>query len=213
MNVFTAKQPIILGRETENKVTTIQFPVAKWIENYGAGGTFHLFHKRFKDAEAYPVPTTCDGTNVYWTPTETDLAIMGRGEAQLDYCFGIHGQTGFRKACSEIFETRVERSIEAGEETPEPYQPWVSQIEGYADRAEAASASATGSAATATAQASAASDHAEDAEEFKNEAAAIMGLATFQINADTGELVVTYPTPYAGATFAINNGYLEVTTA
>lgn len=212
MNVFTASSPIILGRETENRVCTIKFPIAKWIAAYGAGGSFHLLNKRPTDDEAYPVVITSDGEYVYWQPTATDLAFKGRGEAQLDYVFGTFGQDGYRKACSEVFETMVQRSIEAGDEVPEPYEPWVSQIEGYADRAEEAEGAAQGFSLTSKVYSEASQSYCDDAEDFKNQAAAIMNLATFNINADTGELIITYPTPYSGATFSINsNGYLEVT--
>lgn len=59
----------------------------------------------------------------------------------------------------------------------------------------------------------AAESYAEQASIQADYAAGIMGLAVFNINTDTGELIITYPTPYYGAIFAINNsGMLEVTT-
>lgn len=46
MNIFASeKKTLVLGRQGEKMVTTISFPVARWISEYGPG-TFALFHQR-----------------------------------------------------------------------------------------------------------------------------------------------------------------------
>lgn len=131
LNIFTASKEIVLGRQAENEVTTIQFPVARWVEEYG-NGEFHLWHRRSQDSTAYPVIVAREGDYVFWVVNSTDLQFSGRGEAQLDLVIGE------KVVKSEIFKTIVSRSLNADGEMPDPYEPWVTRVEEYAEKAERA---------------------------------------------------------------------------
>lgn len=113
---------IPLGRQGENKVVTIQFPIAKWLREYGAGGTWVLTNMRPTDTDAYPCAVTSDDNYVYWTLTDADVQYKGNGYAQLTYV--KNGAV----AKSEIFDTYIGKSLEATAEPPEPWKPWVDNI-------------------------------------------------------------------------------------
>lgn len=209
MNVFTASQSkvIIVGRQYENDVTTIQFPIKKWREAFGDNGNFFLSIMRCKDSSPYDVAIDVTEDYVLWTPTETDTLFKGYGEAQLTY--RIDGKV----AKSEVFQIYTDRSLPQTEDAPPEWKGFVDRVEEAAgialDSAERAE-EAKGSAETAR---EAAEESAEEARTQAEYAKGIMGLAVFHVDMETGNLIVTYPTPYFGATFAINeDGYLEVHT-
>ena len=131
MNVFTANQTkiIIIGRQYENDVTTIQFPIKKWREAFGNNGNFFLSVMRAKDSAPYEVDIEVTDDYVLWTPTEADTQYKGYGEAQLTY--RINGKV----AKSEVFQIYTDRSL------PNPTDP-PAEWEGYVDRVEAAGAKA-----------------------------------------------------------------------
>lgn len=124
MNIFTAceSKTIILGRQGENEVVTIQFPINKWLREFGAGGTWLLTNMRPTDTDAYPCVVTSDDNYVYWTLTDADVQFKGNGYAQLTYT-----KDG-AIAKSEIFDTYVGKSLNASADPPEPWRSWVDNI-------------------------------------------------------------------------------------
>ena len=210
MNVFTANQAkvIIIGRQYENDVTTIQFPIKKWRETFGSDGSLFLSVMRCKDRAPYEVVIEETEDYVLWTPTAADTKYKGYGEAQLTY--RIDGKV----AKTEIFQIFTDRSLPQTDETPPEWEGFVERVEAAALSAFDSSESAEQSKNSAQIAQEAAEDAAEEARAQADYAAGIMGLAVFEINMEDGELYITYPTPYYGATFAINeDGVLEVTTA
>ncbi len=117
----TCGKPLSLGRAGENYVTQILFEKSAWVMEYGAG-SFQLIHRRPGDGEALPVAVTAEGGTVTWTVTAADTAYEGSGEAQLLYL--VNGK--IKK--SEVWQTRILRSLSSGETPPEPYEGWVEQV-------------------------------------------------------------------------------------
>lgn len=116
---------VILGRQGENEVTTIKFPIADWIELFGDSGVFSLLNIRPTETadSAYPCVVTHNDEFVYWEIKEADLVNKGLGKCELIYTIGE------KVAKSAIFSTNVLESIESGSETPpEPYQDWVDLV-------------------------------------------------------------------------------------
>ena len=124
MNVITASctGPVLLGRQGENGVTTVRFPVRGWPGGEEGERQFSLLHQRSQDDAAYPCQITADGTYVYWTVTSADTQYDGRGQAELRCAVGDS------LAKSEIFSTVVAPSLDADTEAPEPWQSWVDGV-------------------------------------------------------------------------------------
>lgn len=125
----TTGKEIRLGRSGESHARCVLFDVSEWQRVYGEGSV-HLIHQRNGDACPYPCQITVDGGYVSWVVTSADVAVAGRGRAELQYRVG--------DACvkSEIYATTTMRSMsEAGETPPEPEAGWVSQVLGAADDA------------------------------------------------------------------------------
>lgn len=202
------KMSIPIGRQGENGVTQIVFQTDKWLEDF-PGGTVMLIARRQIDAEPYPVQLDVVGASATWTVNNADTAVHGKGECELRWI-----QDG-RILKSQIFDTYCARSLGAeSAEPPEPWEGWVDQVLNAAERAGVSAEEAQISTRLASVYAEDAEQSAQSAEAMRNEAAGIMGLATFYIDTATGLLYITHPIPYYGATFAINNeGYLEVTAA
>ena len=125
----TPGKEIRLGRSGESHARCVLFDVSEWQRVYGEGSV-HLIHQRNGDACPYPCQITVDGGYVSWVVTSADVAVAGRGRAELQYRVG--------DACvkSEIYATTTMRSMsDAGEAPPEPEAGWVSQVLGAADDA------------------------------------------------------------------------------
>lgn len=134
MNVFTANQTkiIIIGRQYENDVTTIQFPIKKWREAFGNNGNFFLSVMRAKDSATYEVDIEVTDDYVLWTPTEADTQYKGYGEAQLTY--RINGKV----AKSEVFQIYTDRSLPNPVDPPAEWEGFVDRVENAAAKAESA---------------------------------------------------------------------------
>ena len=134
MNVFTANQTkiIIIGRQYENDVTTIQFPIKKWRDTYGGSGNFFLAVMRAKDSAPYEVNIEVTDDYVLWTPTEADTEYKGYGEAQLTY--RINGKV----AKSEVFQIYTDRSLPNPVDPPAEWEGFVDRVENAAAKAESA---------------------------------------------------------------------------
>lgn len=111
-----------LGRCGENRALCVWFDVSEWQRLYGEG-TVHLLHQRNGDLTPYPCQITVDGSMVGWVVTSADVAVAGRGRAELQYHVG--------DSCvkSDIYATNTTRSMsEAGPVPPEPEEGWVQQV-------------------------------------------------------------------------------------
>lgn len=116
---------IQLGREGENLATRVVFDVSDWD---GGSGSIHLLHQRSCDETPYPCPITVGAGYAVWVITETDVAVAGRGRAELRYLDGA--------VCvkSSIFKTSVTASLGAeGEIPPDPEASWVNKVLSAAD--------------------------------------------------------------------------------
>ena len=91
---------ILLGRQGENEVVTVQFDVSGWAEMYGEG-TFKLAHQRCRDGDGYERTTTLNGNTLEWLITNVDVAYAGRGTLQLTYTVGDAVAKAFDRAKKE----------------------------------------------------------------------------------------------------------------
>ena len=157
ITVGTGAQGVTIGRRAENEATAVIFDVSALIETYGDGGAV-LMVKRPTDADAYPATVERSGTSVTWTPTDTDLAYKGMGEAELFwYVDGMLAKTA-------VYTINIRRDIgETTGDAPAPYDDWIAtltelggQTAENAQRAETAAETATDAADTATSAADAA---------------------------------------------------------
>ena len=127
MRYITAEKcvAILLGRQGENNVTTVQFDVSGWAEEYGEGA-FTLLNKRSGDTAAYPCFITVDEDNeiVNWVIEEADVYYKGYGKVQLAYVVDE------AIAKSEIFATYTAASVDGGD-IPEPTPSWIEQVLTY----------------------------------------------------------------------------------
>ena len=122
MNIFAEKnKKLILGRQGENLITAIRFPIQRWIDEFG-NGTFLLVHKRSQDKEAYPCATHLEGDELIWEIYSSDVEYVGDGLAQLSLLIGE------KVAKSEVFHTSTLRSLDATENPPEAWRAWVDQV-------------------------------------------------------------------------------------
>lgn len=124
---------VFLGRCGENLAACVEFDISAWIKTYG-DGTVQMIHQRNGDKTPYPCVVAQSEDRVVWEITNSDVAIAGRGRAELQYFVGD------ALVKSETFGTTTERALgAAGETPPEPYQGWVEQVLGAAaDAVEAA---------------------------------------------------------------------------
>lgn len=119
-----------LGRCGENRALCVWFDVCEWQRLYGEG-TVHLLHQRNGDTSPYPCQISVDGGMVSWVVTSADVAVAGKGRAELQY----HVDDVLVK--SDIYTTSTTRSMGmAGPVPPEPEESWVAQVLDAADRAE-----------------------------------------------------------------------------
>ena len=133
--------PIPLGKQGENKVTTVKFPISTWKDLYGTG-TFQLINSRPNESAPYPCSVDSDDDYVYWTVQQADVANTGNGKCQLLYIVDD------AIAKSLVFKTRITESIDGSGDPPAPYQDWINNLmetaEGVYDAEKLSEAFATG---------------------------------------------------------------------
>lgn len=164
---------IHLGRVGENMAVCVVLDVTDWRQTYG-DGSVQLLHKRNGDQYPYPCAIEVDGGRVCWPVTAADVAVAGKGWAELQYLVG--------EVCvkSETFATRVERALgNAGPTPPEPHEGWVRKV------LQAGSVAET-SAEEAVAAAESASKNASSVEEWKEEALKAQEIANEALEAVDG---------------------------
>lgn len=126
-----------LGRYNENGARDIAIDVGKWFADLGTEGTVVLVNWRpGEDDSPYNPNITMDGSKVVWSPNNIDLAISGRGFAELRY------YVGNVLAKSKTFRTVIDRTPSEGANPPSASEDWVERMEQAAVDAVEASASA-----------------------------------------------------------------------
>jgi len=138
---------IFLGRCGENLASCVTFNLSDWQKVYG-DGTAQLIHQRNGDKAPYPCVIQHAGNTVTWCIANSDVAVAGRGRAELQY------YVGDTLVKSETYTTVTERALGAASETPPaPYEAWMDKMLGMAseteENAEAAEQSANAAAASA----------------------------------------------------------------
>ena len=225
----TYPDPFTIGRQRENEVTQVRFDVSEWVRTYGPG-TLALSVQRRRDMRPYPVPIAIVDGAATWTISNTDTAQDGHIKAQLTYMVG----TKIKK--SKVYMLTVKASLPEDGRAPDGYTTWLetlqeltSQVAANAVSASAASASAAQSAeaastsarnagtsstqaanaaSAASASAASAAASAELAEQSIHDAAVVF----FDIDDETGELLVHKTSTLTRFDFAIDeeSGNLEV---
>ena len=123
MRIVTAAPDVVieLGRQGENKITTVVFPTADWAEEFGSGA-FQLVHKRSCDPAPYPCNITVDDNgNVNWLVETADVFYAGIGWAQLAYLVDQ------AVAKSVVYMTSTTLSLGGGP-LPQPVPDWIQNI-------------------------------------------------------------------------------------
>lgn len=106
-----------IGKSGENGFRTVVFDISLWTAVYPSGEILGVYRR--PDEQAYPVPIRRDGNTVVWTVTDTDLAVPGHGEIELQIvCGAIIGKSS-RFACI------VAESIDPGSNPPAPGMDWI----------------------------------------------------------------------------------------
>lgn len=132
-----------LGRCGENRALRVWFDVCEWQRLYGEG-TVQLIHQRNGDTNPYRCHITVNGGMVSWVVTNADVAVAGKGRAELQY----HVDDVLVK--SDIYTTNTTRSMStAGPVPPEPEEGWVQEVLNASVVADHAASAAQGSAQTA----------------------------------------------------------------
>lgn len=194
---------IQIGRMSENDAQLVRFDVSGWPELYGSGGGFVLVHQRPGDEQPYVcAASVAEDGFLEWIVTDVDVAIVGRGEAQLSY---VIGET---VAKSVIFTTRIMRSLGQTGELPEPYESKINElIEAAgtvaADAAAAEEAKETALEAQAAAEeaqrkaeasetaAKQSEDNAEHYADVAQQGAETAGYVFFEVDDSDGKMYVT----------------------
>ena len=141
------EQELNIGKRGENLATCVVFDVSAWEKTYGSG-VVQLIHRRNGDKAPYPCDIDADNGKAYWTVTNTDVAIAGRGHAELQY------YVGDVLVKSATYATRTTQSMAAaGDVPPEPGMDWVEQALRAGMEATASAEAAENSAASASASA------------------------------------------------------------
>lgn len=192
---------IPLGRQGENEVETVRIDVSGWAETYGEG-TFTLAHQRSCDGDGFEREITMseDGEYVLWLITSTDVATSGKGRVQLTYTVND------AVAKSVIYKTMVAESLDASQEAPLPWKPWI-------DAVLEAGNNAVESAQIASASEANAKESEINAEEYASSASASATLAETYVGAPLVASTVAGMTDttriyvYVGSETGMSNGY------
>lgn len=161
-------QWLALGYEGESGARPQTFDFSAWAEEYGAG-VLQLLLQRPGDAEPYPVYLSIEGSAATWTPSATDTAAQGKGQAQLVYTVG--GVV----VKNAVFRVLIGPSLGAAGDPPDPFESWLTQLQGLAAETQRNALDAAGSAAQADTSADAAAESAERAESAAGAAEAAAG--------------------------------------
>lgn len=111
---------IPLGFEGENEFTEVRIDCKKTFDQHPNAVPSMIVTD--PAGNKYPAVVTRDGDIVVWTITAGDLTTKGSGEIQIEFLIDgtVIGRT-------DVARTRIERSIFAEGEAPDPVQDWVSE--------------------------------------------------------------------------------------
>ena len=126
----------VIGRLGENEARIVKFYVGDMQRDF-PGCSFSVLNRRPNDSDAYPVNSSyysVDGDYLLWTVMSGDLAKEGVGECE------VIASVGTKIVKSEIYGTQILHALDGAGTPPEPWESWVQDVEGAADRAEAAAA-------------------------------------------------------------------------
>lgn len=152
---------IFLGRCGENMASCVVFDISEWQTTYGEG-TVQLIHQRNGDKTPYPCVIEQNSNVVTWCITDSDVAVAGRGRAELQY------YVGDTLVKSDTHITITERALGTASETPpEPYESWMENMLGMASETQENAEAAAQSAEAADTSAEAAANSADNADESR----------------------------------------------
>lgn len=127
--IRTHVRPIIgrdipIGRKGENLARVVDFSdiIAEIKKDYGDSGKIVVLVKRPNEDVPYPAAVVDESDGLTWTPTETDTAIAGRGNAEVDY------YVDDVLVKSVLFTTYTHDSIGVSGDTPEPGYDYMKQL-------------------------------------------------------------------------------------
>lgn len=127
--IRTHVRPIIgrdipIGRKGENLARVVDFSdiIAEIKKDYGDSGKIVVLVKRPNEYVPYPAAVVDESDGLTWTPTETDTAIAGRGNAEVDY------YVDDVLVKSVLFTTYTHDSIGVSGDTPEPGYDYMKQL-------------------------------------------------------------------------------------
>lgn len=100
-------EPIFLGREGEYKARRVAFDISEFLKACGEDGTAEIFYQRPIDPSPKRRTIDISGHYAYWTVTEEDASVPGRGVVQLRY------MVDKSVAVSPIWDTRVDSALAA----------------------------------------------------------------------------------------------------
>ena len=127
--IRTHVRPIIgrdipIGRKGENLARVVDFSdiIAEIKKDYGDSGKIVVLIKRPNEDVPYPAAVVDESDGLTWTPTETDTAIAGRGNAEVDY------YVDDVLVKSVLFTTYTHDSIGVSGDTPEPGYDYMKQL-------------------------------------------------------------------------------------
>ena len=123
IDVMNPGSVIVIGKQGEHLATEVVFDCASWLDDVAeAGGQLQLMYMRPLDDDAYPVVCETTETELKWRVTETDLAKIGIGFAEIRYTVD-----------ERILKTKtmwcdIKYGLNPSEEVPVPYQPYIDQV-------------------------------------------------------------------------------------
>lgn len=117
----TMPRELYIGFQGENEVTSFQFDFSSFINEFGRG-YIGLVHSRPNDRNAYPCEFIIDGNKATWAIRQADTKYEGIGECQLTYIVNNE----IKK--TEIFKTKILRSLGTQGSVPQAYNAWVNQV-------------------------------------------------------------------------------------
>lgn len=132
---FDAYPSITLGRQNDNNAIGKVFPIAKFIEEFGAGGNWYLLNQRPGETreQQYAIPPSqliITDETLTWVVSSYDVEKEGHGRCELAYYID-----DVRKM-DVIYTTCVEESMVDSGIVPDPWQAWLDQLDAIARRAE-----------------------------------------------------------------------------
>ena len=124
---------IYIGRITDNEVREFAMDISSLIEcmeeGYSISASACLPSQ--SDEEAYPIShdyLRVEGNRLYWIPTTADTQEQGYGKFQAH----LYDNEG-RRVNSIIWRTAIGKTLGDTGEAPEPYEPFLEEMEGIRD--------------------------------------------------------------------------------